>query len=165
METMNATPETTEAWAAVSRTPDGMYDSRIPISAYAYAMADHSRKMERERNEARAERDELRSKYATHHAEAEKLAREYEHVLESQKHIKHLKETCMIKVKALQKQTSKCMLAEHQRDMLAEVLRQIRNDWPEATIVEDGCDCCDCEFLRPIDAALSTLHSQNQNHE
>jgi hypothetical protein len=62
---MNDTPtpmtgaETKEAWAAVSRTPDGMYDSRIPISAYAYAMNDHSRKMERERNQAQKQRDTL----------------------------------------------------------------------------------------------------------
>jgi len=28
-----------------------MYDSRVPISAYAFAMVEHSRKMERERNE------------------------------------------------------------------------------------------------------------------
>lgn len=45
-----STPETSEAWSAVSRTPDGMYDSRIPISEYAYAMADHSRKMESQRD-------------------------------------------------------------------------------------------------------------------
>jgi hypothetical protein len=47
------TPETDEAWKAVSRTPDGMYDSRVPISAYAYAMYDHSKKMERQRDELR----------------------------------------------------------------------------------------------------------------
>ena len=53
---MNTKPmsETAEAWAAVSRTPDGMYDSRVPISQYAYAMAEHSRKMEHERDAARA---------------------------------------------------------------------------------------------------------------
>jgi hypothetical protein len=62
---MNDTPtpetgaETKEAWAAVSRTPDGMYDSRIPISAYAYAMNDHSRKMERERDEMKEQCDLL----------------------------------------------------------------------------------------------------------
>ena len=46
------TPETDEAWKAVSRTPDGMYDSRVPFSAFASAMSDHSKKMERERNAA-----------------------------------------------------------------------------------------------------------------
>lgn len=46
------TPETDEAWKAVSRTPDGMYDSRVPISAFAYAMSHHSKKMEMERNAA-----------------------------------------------------------------------------------------------------------------
>ena len=51
------TPETDEAWKAVSRTPDGMYDSRVPISAFAYAMSRHSKKMERERDEARARAD------------------------------------------------------------------------------------------------------------
>ena len=53
---MNTKPrsETAEAWDAVSRTPDGMYDSRVPISQYAYAMAEHSRKMEHERDAARA---------------------------------------------------------------------------------------------------------------
>ena len=30
-----------------------MYDSRVPISAYAYAMSDHSKKMERQRDELR----------------------------------------------------------------------------------------------------------------
>ena len=52
---MNTKPmsETAEAWDAVSRTPDGMYDSRVPISQYAYAMAEHSRKMEHERDAAR----------------------------------------------------------------------------------------------------------------
>jgi len=45
------TPETSEAWDAVSRTPDGMYDSSIPMSQFAYAMVDHSRKLERERDE------------------------------------------------------------------------------------------------------------------
>lgn len=48
------TPETDEAWDAVSRTPDGMYDSKTPMSSYAYAMAGHARKMERERNRALA---------------------------------------------------------------------------------------------------------------
>jgi hypothetical protein len=49
----SSTPESSEAWDAVSRTPDGMYDSRVPISAYAYAMSDHSKKMERQRDELR----------------------------------------------------------------------------------------------------------------
>ena len=53
------TPETSEAWDAVSRTPDGMYDSSIPMSQFAYAMVDHSRKLERERDEARAQQDRL----------------------------------------------------------------------------------------------------------
>lgn len=48
----SSTPETDEAWEAVSRTPDGMYDSRVPISTYACAMLNHSRKMERERDAA-----------------------------------------------------------------------------------------------------------------
>jgi hypothetical protein len=48
----SSTPESNEAWDAVSRTPDGMHDSRVPISAYAYAMSDHSKKMERERDAA-----------------------------------------------------------------------------------------------------------------
>lgn len=48
------TPETDEAWKAVSRTPDGMYDSRVPISSFAYAMSRHSKKMELERNAAYA---------------------------------------------------------------------------------------------------------------
>jgi hypothetical protein len=56
---MNDTPETDDAWDAVSRTPDGMYDSRVPIRKYAHAMAEHSRKMERERDEAREQRDRL----------------------------------------------------------------------------------------------------------
>jgi len=30
-----------------------MYDSQVPISAYAYAMSDHSKKMERQRDELR----------------------------------------------------------------------------------------------------------------
>lgn len=46
------TPETSEAWDAVSRTPDGKYDSSVPMREFAYAMADHSRKLERERDEA-----------------------------------------------------------------------------------------------------------------
>ena len=45
------TPETKEAWDAVSRLPSGMYDSRVSILAYATAMSDHSRKMERQRDE------------------------------------------------------------------------------------------------------------------
>jgi len=45
------TPETKEAWDAVSRLPSGMYDSRVSIWAYATAMSDHSRKMERQRDE------------------------------------------------------------------------------------------------------------------
>jgi hypothetical protein len=49
----SSTPESNEAWDAVSRTPDGMYDSQVPISAYAYAMSDHSKKMERQRDELR----------------------------------------------------------------------------------------------------------------
>ena len=44
-------PETEEAWDAVSRLPSGMYDSRVSILAYATAMSDHSRKMERQRDE------------------------------------------------------------------------------------------------------------------
>jgi hypothetical protein len=44
------TPETSEAWAAVSRLPDGMYDSSVPITAYADATLKHSKKMERERD-------------------------------------------------------------------------------------------------------------------
>lgn len=47
---MSDTPETQEAWHAVSRTPDGMYDSRVPIMAYAQAMSEHSKKMERQRD-------------------------------------------------------------------------------------------------------------------
>ena len=45
------TPETEEAWDAVSRLPSGMYDSRVSILAYATAMSDYSRKMERQRDE------------------------------------------------------------------------------------------------------------------
>jgi len=44
------TPETKEAWDSVSRLPDGMYDSRVSIGAYAMAMSDHSKKMERQRD-------------------------------------------------------------------------------------------------------------------
>jgi len=47
---MSDTPETDEAWAAVSRTPDGWHDSRVPVFAFAKAMADHSKKLERQRN-------------------------------------------------------------------------------------------------------------------
>jgi hypothetical protein len=54
------TPESNEAWDAVSRTPDGMYDSRVPIKEYAYAMAEHSRKMERERNLNRGHLEHIR---------------------------------------------------------------------------------------------------------
>jgi hypothetical protein len=59
----SSTPETDEAWDAVSRTPDGMYDSRVPISDYAYAMLEHSRKMERERNAALDALDKIESHY------------------------------------------------------------------------------------------------------
>ena len=45
------TPETKEAWDAVSRLPSGMHDSRVSIWAYVTAMSDHSRKMERQRDE------------------------------------------------------------------------------------------------------------------
>ena len=44
-----------------------MYDSRVPISAFAYAMAEHSKKMERERDEAR----KLAEKYRDNHCEEE----------------------------------------------------------------------------------------------
>ena len=47
--------ETSKAWDDVARTSDGMYDSRINIREYAYAMLDHSRKMERERNAMKTE--------------------------------------------------------------------------------------------------------------
>lgn len=60
------TPETSEAWDAVSRMPDGMYDSRVPISAYARAMVEHSRKMERQRDQYAAMLCEaMRVVYAT----------------------------------------------------------------------------------------------------
>ena len=45
----SSTPESSEAWAAVSRQPDGMH-ARVPVSEYAYAMSEHSKKMERQRN-------------------------------------------------------------------------------------------------------------------
>jgi len=48
---MTDTPETSAAWDAVSRMPNGMYDSQVPIRMYATAMYDHSEKMERERDE------------------------------------------------------------------------------------------------------------------
>lgn len=48
---MSDTPETDGAWGAVSRTPDGLYDSQTPASDCAIAMYKHSRKMERQRNE------------------------------------------------------------------------------------------------------------------
>ena len=48
---MSDTPETSEAWDAVSRTPDGMYSTTTPMKDYAYAMLEQSKKLERERNE------------------------------------------------------------------------------------------------------------------
>jgi hypothetical protein len=47
------TPETDEAWKTVSRTPDGMYDSRVPIKEYAYAMSNHAKDLERRLTVAR----------------------------------------------------------------------------------------------------------------
>lgn len=54
---MNKTPETDEAWDSVSRTPNGSYDSQTPISNYAFTMAEHSRKMEKQRNDLLASLD------------------------------------------------------------------------------------------------------------
>lgn len=56
---MTDTPETSEAWAAVSRTPNGMYDSSIAMRQFAFAMCDHSEKMERERDQWIAKAAEL----------------------------------------------------------------------------------------------------------
>lgn len=55
----SSAPETSKAWDDVSRTPDGMYDTQVNIREYAYAMLDHSRKMERERNAARDSLQEM----------------------------------------------------------------------------------------------------------
>lgn len=47
----SSAPETAEAWKAVSRTKNGMYDSSVSMSEFASAMFEHSKKMELERNE------------------------------------------------------------------------------------------------------------------
>ena len=59
----SVTPETSKAWDDVSRTPNGMYDSRVPISAFAYAMSAHSKKMERERDAALAVISAIEERY------------------------------------------------------------------------------------------------------
>lgn len=102
-ETKSDTPETEEAWKAVSRTPDGMFDSRVPISAFAYAMADHSKKMERERDSLREAlsacmedsiellgerewwKDESRSGYAERYAQTVENIREAQALLATPK--------------------------------------------------------------------------------
>ena len=43
-----------------------------------------------------------------------------------------------------------------QRDTLAQVLRKIRESYG-GQMTDESCQCEDCEFLRPIDAALATL--------
>ena len=54
------TPETSEAWLAVSRMPDGSFDTNIPSSEFARSMLMQSRNMERQRDEARLEAAQLR---------------------------------------------------------------------------------------------------------
>lgn len=53
------TPETSEAWDAVTRTPDGIYDTSIPMTARAYTMLDHARRLERERDALRKDHEKL----------------------------------------------------------------------------------------------------------
>lgn len=50
---------------------------------------------------------------------------------------------------------------ERERDGALQLLRDIRADWG-GLVVDDGCDCADCEFLRPIDALLNK-YTTNQN--
>ena len=47
--------------------------------------------------------------------------------------------------------------ARAQRDRLAEALTEIRKSYG-GMVTDEGCNCCDCEFLRPIDATLATLN-------
>jgi len=47
------TPETSKAWDDAAKAPDGRYYSRSRGQDMAAAMLNHSRKMERERDEAR----------------------------------------------------------------------------------------------------------------
>lgn len=48
-----------------------------------------------------------------------------------------------------------------ERDEALQLLRDIRADWG-GVVADDGCDCSDCEFLRPIDALLNK-YTTNQN--
>jgi hypothetical protein len=47
-----------------------------------------------------------------------------------------------------------------QRDMLAEVLRNIRMQYG-GMITDPECDCSDCEMLRPIDKALAAVKGED----
>ena len=75
---------------------------------------------------------------------------------EARDHIEHMKKYCMVQVGALQKQTCARMLAESQRDTLAEALRNIRDGYGGQAAAPDCCE--DCDFLIPIDEALATLN-------
>jgi hypothetical protein len=57
------TPETSKAWGDASKAPDGNYYSNVRGWEMAAAMLNHSRKMERERDEARR----LAKQFATSH--------------------------------------------------------------------------------------------------
>ena len=50
---------------------------------------------------------------------------------------------------------------ERERDEAMQLLRNIRSGWGGLVTV-DGCDCSDCDFLRPIDVVL-TKYPINQN--
>jgi len=52
------------------------------------------------------------------------------------------------------KLTLKCMELERERDEAVQALRNIRADWG-GMVIDDGCYCSDCEFLRPIDFILN----------
>jgi hypothetical protein len=43
---------------------------------------------------------------------------------------------------------------ERERDEAVQALRNIRADWG-GMVIDDGCYCSDCEFLRPIDSILN----------
>ena len=51
---MSDTPETSEAWDAVSRTPDGMYSTTTTVQDRAHTMLEMCKKLERQRNELAA---------------------------------------------------------------------------------------------------------------
>ena len=50
---------------------------------------------------------------------------------------------------------------ESERDEALQLLCNIRSRW-EGLVTVDGCDCEDCEFLRPVDSILNK-HTTNQN--